>query len=72
MTQSAKKEEYLTSRALRSATSKGLKEASENAMEVADSIVTAKDGWIVRLHKDGRTQKIKKIPAVKSRAIVLD
>lgn len=72
MSQSAGKEEYLTSRALNRATSKGFKEASENAMEVAGFVVVAKDGWIVRMHKDGHTQKIKKIPQVSSRKLVLD
>lgn len=72
MSQSANKEEYLTSRVLKRATSKGFKEASKNAMEVADSVVVAKEGWVVRIHKDGTTQKIKKIPKVSSRKLVLD
>ena len=53
MTQEKNKEKYLASRAVKRATSKGLKEASENAMEVADSMVVVQDGWVVRIHKDG-------------------
>ena len=72
MTQRERKEEYLTSRHLNHATSKGFKEASENAMEVAESIVVARDGWIVRLHKDGQIEKLRKIPKVDRPRLVLD
>ena len=72
MAQARNKEEYLTSRALKRATSKGLKEASENAMEVADSMVVVQDGWGVRIHKDGKTQKIEKIPEINSDQFVLE
>jgi len=71
MSQSAKREEYLTSRVLARATSKGLKEASDNAREISESLVVAEEGWIVRIHRDGSKEKIKKISKVDTSKLVL-
>lgn len=72
MTLAKRKDNYLTKRALKQATSKGIKAASKNAIDVADSVVIVKDGWVVRRFKDGNVDKISKLPKVRPDQIVLD
>ena len=62
MSSAPEKERYLTSRDLNRAVARAFREASEHAKTVTDSLVVAKDGWIVRKHTDGRIEKIERIP----------
>jgi len=72
MTQSNRNEGYLTKRILKQATAKGFRDASKNAVDVADSVVVVKDGWLVKRFKNGKVVKIKKLPKIKPSKIVLD
>ncbi len=65
MSQARKKEAYLGKRELKRAASKGIKEASIQAMEVAGSVLTVENGWLVRRYKDSRVEKIEKLPSAK-------
>ncbi|MCP5347100.1 MAG: hypothetical protein R3F41_08110 [Gammaproteobacteria bacterium] len=65
MTQVQQKKAYLGKRELKRAASKGIREASKQAMEVAGSVLTVEDGWLVRRYEDGRVEKIEKLPAAK-------
>ncbi|MBL4821292.1 MAG: hypothetical protein JKY98_09950 [Gammaproteobacteria bacterium] len=69
MSEAQKKEEYLSKRVLKRAASKGFREASEKAMEVAGSVVTIKDGWLVREHRNGTVDKIEKLPTARKTKI---
>lgn len=40
---------------------KALREASERALETVGYIIAVKEGWVVRINKDGTEEKIKKI-----------
>ena len=51
MSETQKKEAYLGKRELKRAASKGIREASEQAMEVAGSVLTVESGWLVRRYK---------------------
>ncbi len=72
MGSTAKQDNYLTKRRLKSATAKAIKKASSEAYEVTDSVVTMKNGWVVRQYKNGKTTRIKKIPQVTAADVVLD
>jgi hypothetical protein len=69
MAKSIPKEKSLTKDVLNRAVSKGIREASANAMETAGSVVTVKSGWVVRKHKDGKIEKIEKIARAPNRDI---
>ena len=56
MGSTAKQDNYLTKRRLKSATAKAIKKASIEAYEVTDSVVTVKNGWVVRQFKNGKTK----------------
>jgi hypothetical protein len=65
--------EYLTKRILESAATAGFKEAARETMEVMGFVVIADNGWIVKKHADGSTERISKIETVnRSAKIVLD
>ena len=72
MDSAVKTDNYLTKRRLKSATAKAIRQASSEAYEVTDSVVTVKNGWVVRQHKSGKITRIKKIPQVSAAEVVLD
>lgn len=64
---------YLTKRALKRTSKKAITSASQRAMKIAGYIVVVKDGWVVRIYKDNKIEKIKKLsPKVKPQEIILD
>ena len=68
-----KSSSYLTKRVLERAVSKGTRNTSAVALKKRGHIVTAKDGWVVKINKDGSEEKISKLPVTKkSTPIVLD
>ncbi len=69
----AKKSPYLTKRALERAVSKGTRRTSSDAIRQRGHVVTAKDGWLVKVNRDGTEERISKLPATKTNGrIVLD
>jgi|GEM_PF-1298877 len=75
MSQAQNEQAYLGKRELKRAASKGVREASKQAMEVAGFVVTVVDGWLVRKYKDGRIEQLEKLPTVdesKLRSLVSD
>jgi hypothetical protein len=54
-------EEYLTKRVVIRATKKGMKKASRETMDTMGYNVVAQNGWVVRIYKDGTTERIKEI-----------
>jgi hypothetical protein len=65
----AKDQEYLSKEILKRAVRKGIKEASEQALETAGSVVIAEGNWIVRSHSDGKVEKIRKLDRTSTRDI---
>jgi hypothetical protein len=64
---------YLTKRALERAVSKGTRHTADNAKTQRGHVVTAKNGWVVKVNRDGSEEKISKLPATKPNTpIVLD
>lgn len=59
--------EYLTKAVMKRAVSKGIKQASEKAMETAGSLIEVDGDWIVRRYKDGRTEKLQELPKVSAK-----
>lgn len=57
--------EYLTKRRLISAARAGFKNASDETIEVMGYTVIAQRGWIVKKFKDGRIEKISRLPIAK-------
>lgn len=55
---------YLTKRILKSVTKKAFTEAAEETMDVMGYNLVAKDGWLVKVYKDGHFEKIGKLKAV--------
>lgn len=55
---------YLTRRILKSATRKAFTQAAEETMDVMGYNLVAKDGWLVKVYKDGRFEKISKLKSV--------
>jgi hypothetical protein len=60
--QPPKTEAYLTKEALNRATRKGSMQAAKQAMEIAGSVVTVKDGWVVRQFRNGSIERLEKLP----------
>ncbi|KAA9338850.1 hypothetical protein [Adhaeribacter soli] len=56
---------YLTKRVLLRAAVPAIKKASKAAMEVAGYVIEAKDGWLVRIDKDGHEEKLSRLKTVK-------
>jgi len=56
-------EVYLTKRIIVRATSKGMKVASKETMDIMGHNVIAQDDWVVRKYKDGSIEPITKIPS---------
>ena len=52
---------YLTKRTLLSKARSAGKAAAKNAMEIMGYVVTVKDGWIVKEHKDGTIEQVEKL-----------
>ena len=68
-----KRNDYLTKRVLESAVLKGTRHTAEAAMKQRGHIVTAKDGWVVKINSNGTEEKISKLPVTKKDTpIVLD
>lgn len=63
-TKSAKAKTYLTADILGRAVSRGIRQASREAMKTAGSVVAVHEGWVVRKMEDGSMIKIKKLPKV--------
>lgn len=67
------KSTYLTKRALERAVSKGTRNTSKNALMQRGHILTAKEGWLVKVNRDGTEEKISKLPVTKTNgSIILD
>jgi hypothetical protein len=69
MAKSSPKETYLTKEVLNRAVSKGIREASVNAMKTAGSVLTVESGWVVRKHEDGKIEKIERLDRISNRDI---
>ena len=54
-------EAYLTKRVLERAIKKGTKGIADKVMASREYIVTARDGWVVKVYADGRVEKLEKI-----------
>lgn len=52
---------YLTKEVLNRAVRKGVKKAAADAMDTAGSVVSTKGCWLVRYHKNGRIEQIRKL-----------
>ncbi|PQJ12449.1 hypothetical protein CJD36_001485 [Flavipsychrobacter stenotrophus] len=52
------KKPYLTKRILISAAKQGFRKAAEETMKVMGYNVIARDGWVMKIFPDGRTEKI--------------
>ncbi len=52
---------YLTKKILVGKAKSAGKIAAKNAMDVMGYVVTVKDGWVVREHRDGSIDKIEKL-----------
>lgn len=63
---------YLTKRILVSAASIGFMRAAARTMSVMGQNVVARDGWVVRVYADGRTERISKIDRNNNSPIALD
>lgn len=61
--------EYLTKAVMKRAVSKGVKQASERAMETAGSLVEVEGDWVVRRYKDGHTEKLEQLPKISAMEI---
>ena len=63
----------LTKRILIRAAKAGIQEAAAETMKVMGCNVIAKNGWVVRIYADGRTERIGPITASKTgRRLILD
>ena len=69
MTHTTRKTVYLTKERLNRAAKQGVHEASRRAKKTASSLVTVKEGWIVREHNDGSLEKIEKLAKVSDREL---
>jgi hypothetical protein len=69
MTKASNKPSYLTKDVLNRAADKGVKQASEQAMDTAGSVVIAKGKWVVRRYKDGSFSKITELETVPNATI---
>lgn len=72
MASSAPKKQYITKRILKSATSKAFKDASNEALEISESVVEVSDGWVIRRYRNGEFEKLRKLPKVNPEQIALD
>lgn len=54
----------LTKKVLTNVITKAFNDAAIYAMELNGFVVTASDGWIVRLYKDGSVERIHKIDSL--------
>jgi len=69
----AKNTAYMTKRALLRAASPAIRRAAERTLETMGFAVIYKDGWIVKLYKSGKIEKLKKIKRLNPPAkLVLD
>jgi len=70
---SQKEPVYLTKRVLKRTSRKAIIRASQRAMKIAGYIVSVQDGWVVRIYRDNKVEKISKLsPKVKPQEVVLD
>lgn len=66
-------EEYLTKRVVIRATKKGMKIASQEAMNTMGYTIIAQEGWIVKKNQDGSVERIEQIQTpIHSGPIALD
>ncbi len=63
---------YLTKRILKSAATTGFTVASGQTMAVMGYNVVARNGWVVKLYADGKTEKLQKIDTDNNTAFALD
>lgn len=68
---SKKQEEtaYLTKVVMKRAVNKGIKKASQEAMETAGSLVEVDGDWMVRRYKDGRVEKLHRLQKISTKDI---
>jgi len=72
-TNSRKEQVYLTKRALKRTSRKAITRASKRAMRVAGYVVQVQNGWVVRIYKDNKVERIEQLsPKVKPQEVVLD
>lgn len=62
----AVKQPYLTKRRLVSAARSGIRKAAAETMEVMGYVIIAENGWLVKRHLDGRTERISPIERANS------
>lgn len=64
---------YLTKRTLVRNSEKAIQKASEEAMETVGYVIVARDGWIVKEHKDGSIEQIEKLKtSIGNQELILD
>jgi hypothetical protein len=64
---------YFTTQALERAVKKGTKKKAENAKSLIGYTVKELNGWVIKEHKNGRIEKISRIPKTKRpNRLVLD
>ncbi|MCW3110092.1 MAG: hypothetical protein JWQ09_4598 [Segetibacter sp.] len=63
---------YLTKRILISAASTGFTQAAARTMSVMGQNVVVRNGWVIRVYADGRTERISKIDRNNNTPLVLD
>jgi hypothetical protein len=64
---------YLTTRILERALRKATRNLTEDAMKRMGYIVTVVDGWVVKKYPDGKSERLSKLPKVKTpKKIALD
>lgn len=55
---------YLTKRIVISKAQSAGRAAAKNAMSVMGYVVTVKDGWVVKMYKDGQIERIQRLEDV--------
>ena len=69
----AKKKAYLTKRVLTRATGKATKGISTEAMRLKGYIIQVENGWVIKIGRDGKKEKISRLNrANTSKKVVLD
>lgn len=63
-------EDNPSKRMFQRAIKRGVRSAAQETMEVMGYNIIARNGWIVKVFRDGTSQNVKKIQAVKRRLIL--
>lgn len=64
---------YLSKQTLLRAIKKGSRQLQADALRVQGYLITAKDGWVIKVNADGKTTKISRLkPITHPKKIVLD